>query len=156
LTSNPDDDPGFLFFRCSFFFSVRWSFLSQHIDAYVCQTPSAITQPFGRGMAEVDKTLVMGVHFIVDPYDNGFVIAQVCHPDPGMHRQRIAGPCQLLLAEYLICVRLSALELIGVVTGDPVLHFDGGRFVMVFGQDTVPDGSFLLAKDGYGKDEAGK
>src|SRR6185503_10195931 len=120
------------------------------------QPPPAIAQPFRGGMAEIDKPLVTRMHLIVDPYDHRLVIAKIGHPDPGMHGQSIAGSRKLLLAEYLIRIGLATLELVCVIAGDPVLHLDGGRLVMMLGKNTVPDGPFLPTQYCHRKDKAGK
>jgi len=106
-------------------------------------------------MTEIDKPLVMRMHFVVDPYYHPPVIAQIGHTDPGMHGQCIAGGRKLVLAEDLIRIGLATLELVGIIAGDPILHLDGGRLVMMFGKNTVPDGSLLPAQHCHRKDKAG-
>ena len=107
-------------------------------------------------MTKIDQTLVMRMHLVVDPYDYRLVITQIGHTDPGMHGQGIAGSRKLLLAEDLIGIGLAPLEFVGIIAGDPILHFDGGGLVMMFGENAVPDGSFFPAQYGHGKDEAGE
>jgi hypothetical protein len=106
-------------------------------------------------MTEIDKPLVMRMHLVVDPYYYPPVIAQIGHAYPGMHGQCIAGGRKLLLTEDLIRIGLPPLELVGIIAGDPILHLDRGRLVMMFGKYAVPDGSLLPAQHCHRKDKAG-
>lgn len=64
------------------------------------------------------------MHLVIDLNDDRLVIAEISDFYPGVHGQRVTGRRETVLAKNLIGKSFSALELIGVIAGNPDLNLD--------------------------------